>query len=89
MTPLTEAVIATVAAGLVLGYWGWIGLSLVRLKKDVVALEHDVADQKRYCGERLEWLRKLSCKMESNGEGIARIEGALNIPESPDMVRDI
>ena len=79
---------ATLGAGIVLGFWGWVAVKIIRLQHDVVllgaklhALEKATAVEQRnrdtLCDDRSMWLRGIDEKMDAALQGIATINGQM------------
>ena len=78
--PSWAITLIVLGAGIVASYWGWAGIQIVRLGRDVARLRQDVESQHDRCNERLEWMRDLDAKLDDHGTKLTRV---LTILEQP------
>lgn len=69
--------LAGLAGSAILGYWGWIGVQIVRQGTKIVELEKRLQQQEKTCCERLAWMQKMDEKLDTVAEGVAKITGIL------------
>ena len=85
------AALVTVAAGVILSFWGWLavkvndqGKKLVELESKqgakLLELEKMIQSRDAYCAERLDWIRKMEGALDQIKEDTLTIRTKLGEP---------
>ena len=66
-----------VVVTIVLGFFGWLALEVVEMRRKIAELEIRVTNQEKTCGERLAWMQRIDEKVSQIAVDAAHIRGKL------------
>ena len=72
-----DVAICAVMLSVILSFWGWLAVQVIKQGRKLVELEQRVKAQDLRCTERLEWMRQMDIKLSQTSEGVAQLVGAL------------
>ncbi len=59
----------------ILGFWGWVALSIVKEGRQIAELQNRIYNQEQTCQQRLEWQRNMDEKLNQTAEGVQKLVG--------------
>lgn len=77
ISPAIVAVVLSIIGTIVLSFWGWLAVQVVRQWKSIADLQNRIANQESTCSERLDWLRNMDNKLGQTSENVQRLVGYL------------
>lgn len=79
VVPFWMQVVVGVMTAASLGFWGWLAIQVISQGCKIADIEARMKIREYECDARIAWLNRIELKVDTVGQDLAKIKGALGV----------